>query len=75
MAVFWCLRLSLLSLPVAGGLGVRTGDSLLVLPAGIHGQTRTRDQDNMPAGAGWTRAYGRAWLGGVSMVGAGEVSR
>ena len=25
----------------------------------------------MPTGAGWTRAYSRAWLGGVSMVGAG----
>ena len=69
------LRLSLLSLPVAVGAGVRTGDSLVVLPAGVHGQTRTRDPDKMPTAAGWTRAYGRAWLGGVSMVRAGAVSR
>src|SRR5215472_13009939 len=51
MAVFLCLRLSLVSLPVAAGPGVRMGDSLLVLPAGVHGQTRTRDPDKMPAGA------------------------
>ena len=56
-----------LSLPVAAGPGVRTGDSLLVLPAGVHGQTRTRDPDKMPTGAaarmaapGWAAL---AWSG------------
>jgi len=39
MAVFW--------LSVAGP-GVRTGVSLVALPAGGHGQTWTRDPDKMP---------------------------
>jgi hypothetical protein len=64
MAVFW--------LSVAGP-GVRTGVSLVALPAGVHGQTWTRDPDKMPAGG--RRAYSRAGWGGVSMVGAGAVSR
>ena len=64
MAVFW--------LSVAGP-GVRTGVSLVALPVGVHGQTGTRDPDKMPTGP--PRAYSRAGLGGVSMVGAGAVSR
>ena len=64
MAVFW--------LSVAGP-GVRTGVSLVALLAGGHGQTWTRDPDKMPAGG--PRAYGHPGLGGVSMVGAGAVSR
>ena len=63
MAVFW--------LSVAGP-GVRTGVSLVALPAGVHGQTWTRDPDKMPTRAA---AYGHPGLGGVSMVGAGAVSR
>src|SRR5690348_3965646 len=64
MAVLW--------LSVAGP-GVRTGVSLVALPAGVHGQTWTRDPDKMAVGG--RRAYSRAGLGGVSMVGAGAVSR
>jgi len=64
MAVFW--------LSMAGP-GVRTGVSLVALLAGGHGQTWTRDPDKMPAGG--RRAYGHPGLGGVSMVGAGAVSR
>jgi len=64
MAVF---RLSV------AGPGVRTGVSLVALLAGVHGQTWTRDPDKMLAGR--RRAYSRAGWGGVSMVGAGAVSR
>jgi len=51
------------------------GVSLVALPAGVHGQTWTRDPDKMPTWPGGSRAYSRAGLGGVSMVGAGAVSR
>ena len=33
------------------GPGVRTGVSLVALPAGVHGQTWTRGPDKMPTGA------------------------
>src|SRR5215469_13378574 len=39
------------SLSVAAGPDARTGVSLLALPVGIHGPTRTRHPDKMPAGA------------------------
>src|ERR1700733_1831749 len=72
LAVFCCLRLSLLPLSVAVGPDVRTGVSLLVLPAG---GLRTNSDKGPGQDADWGAPYGRAGLGGVSMVGAGAVSR
>src|ERR1700750_2439140 len=58
MAVFW--------LSVAGP-GVRTGVSLVALPAGVHGQTWTRDPDKMA-----TRAAARmAAPGGPALAWSG----
>src|ERR1700733_8206897 len=66
LAVFRCLRLSLLSLSVAVGPGVRTGVSLLVLPAGglrtnsDKGPGQDADWGRRMAAPGWAAL---AWSG------------